>query len=253
MKQPITIAVSLMTSMNNPYRILLENPSKKLTNLSDCVEAVRYLGVVKTDSLSALETECEPALTDEYIYHLKLKLIVIDAKSSYYQRRSSTYFEILKEQESSMMKVVILVRALLLLERMASRQELSDRAQLSMRCLKIFIEISLKEENPQEPLKSAKEIIESRLNALMGDRKTSNHIAPEVCFYCQEEIDKDRLSCSKDHQQNRCIITKLQIPISMNNRCEYCFCCTIDRQTLQELTGDVEQLCPYCDHQLTFT
>lgn len=252
MKQPITIAVSLMTSMNDPYRILLENPTKKLTNLFDCVEAVRYLGVVKTDSLSVLETECEPALTDEYIYHLKLKLIVLSAKSSYYQKRSSTYFEVLKKQESSIMKVVNLVRALLLLERMSSREELSDRVRLSMRCLKIFIEISLKEENPQEPLISAKEVIESRLNALIGKRKTSSHITPEVCFCCQEEIDKDRLSCSTDHQQNRCIITKLQIPISMNNRCEYCFCCTIDQQTLQELTGDVEQLCPYCDHQLTF-
>lgn len=253
MKQPITISVSLMTSMNDPYQILLENPSKRLTNFFDCVEAVRYLGVVKTDSLSALETECDPALTDEYIYHLKLKLIVISAKLSYYQRRSSRYFEVLKEQESSIMKVVDLIRALLLLQRMASREELSDRVQLSMHCLKNFIEITLKEENAQEPLKSAKEVIESSLKALIAKRKTPSPITPEVCFCCQEKIDKDRLTCPQDHQQNRCIITKLQIPILMNNRCEYCFCCTIDQQTLQELTEDVEQLCPYCDHRLTFT
>lgn len=254
MKQPITISVNMLTSKNDPYQLLTDNPSRKLTNYYDCIEAVRYLGANKLDSLTALDTNFDILLVEEYLYHLKLQLIIIDSKMIYYQKRSNSYYDVLREQELTIKKIITVVSAVSHLENLKLRKgKLTDQSQLSIRCLMNFIKMCLNEEDVQKSLKSAQDNIQRKFQILTKNCKISNFIKPETCIHCQEEISKESLMCKLNHPVNRCVITKLQIPVSMDNRCMNCNCCTMDLKTLQELTENIVQLCLYCDRPLSFS
>lgn len=254
LKQPLCVSVNTLP-FNNPYQMLLENESLQLTDYYDCVEAVRYIGSSNIQTLTPLESmDYRIAMSEEFLYYLKIQLLTVKSKSVYYQSRSATNFTRLQQTEKSIKKLIEVMNAHFLLKFIvAKKKKLSEKAQLSIRCICNFIRLYMLEEVEKEPFKAAQEILKSGLEALMNKCKISTTIEPEVCSYCDGIIDKGNLTCEHGHQLNRCVITKLQLPITTNSICSICDCCVMDRDTLKSVTGKNSQfLCPYCDRQFIF-
>lgn len=233
----------MLLTKNDPYKILFTNPTRKLTNYYDCIEAVRMCEPVK---LAILQVKFNVALTEEFLYELKLHLIVVNAKLIYYQTRSDVIYETLVEEEIWLKKTVDLVCDYSLLKDLSKREKLSNDCQLTMRCLVSSIKIYLSQEITKEVFKTFKETFRSELEGSLTSCEIPADLEPEICTYCQEIIAKDSLTCSEDHKTNRCIISKRQIPFSVNNFCSNCKTCAIDLKILKDVTGNYP-LCPYCD------
>lgn len=252
MKQPMTISINMLTSTNDPHKILLANPDRKLTKYQDCVEAVRYTGTLKLDSLSVLEVDYDIGLTEEFLYHLKLQLIIIGAKLVYYQMRSDTLYDMFKDSERSVKKLIEVINAYFLLEIILKKNVLSSRCKTSMCGLRNYLNSYLNETITKEPFQTAQTTIRNDLTSMLEKCKTVQ-FEPEKCFYCQENIESEQLNCPQNHQFHRCIITKLQVPITSRNYCQNCNCCVVDLETLKEITGKDENLCMFCDRYFTFS
>lgn len=86
LRKPAVIVICLYSEIN-VMEMLLQNPTNRLTNFHDCVEVIRFTGSKNYDNLKELEpvVEKKPELSDEYIYHLKLKTIVYSAYSKYFR------------------------------------------------------------------------------------------------------------------------------------------------------------------------
>lgn len=253
LKQPVTLSVHLLPSKNDPHKILINNQSRRLTEFYDCVEAVRFVGSSRIDTLKVLDdVDYDIALDDKFLYYLKLQLIVVTSKLVFYQTRSDTMFDMLREFEASIKKIIEVIKAFLLLKSLAARKKLTNQSQLSMRRLTNFLKMYTNEEIVKEPFKTAQLTFKPNLLALLDKSGSASLAKSETCFFCQEIIHSEKLTCESNHQSNLCVITKLQIPFSMNNTCPTCNCCVMDLTTLKDVTGNSEQFCPFCDRHFSF-
>lgn len=230
--------------------MLLKNESLQLTDFYDCVEAVRIVGSTQPETLVLLESmKNTVALSEEYLYYLKIQLIAIDAKLTFYQTRSDLSFETKMETRTSMQKLIEVINISFLLKDIASKKmKLSEQAELSTRCFSYFIRNFLDEKFTKEPLITAQEKLRSDLEQLVEKCKISSSLEPEICLYCLDVIQDGKLFCELNHKLARCVITKLQIPIGTNNFCLNCNCGIIDLDTIKSVTGRSQNLlCPFCD------
>lgn len=249
LKQPIVLSVNIL-STTDPYDILLQNKSLKLTELYDCVEAARHIASNSLTSLEPLETMTfKIGLNEEFLYFLKLQLIVNDASMTYYQTRSETLFEMFKSTDRQVRMLIETINAYFLLKSITSRKEKhSTLVQTSIHCLKGFIESYLQEDFEKEPLKTSKETLTNELESFLTKCKLSSNFEVEQCKYCQEKIDGSLL-CPNNHQLARCSITKLQLPLEPGNSCSNCHCCVMDVSTLKEIIQKEDFYCLFCDQQ----
>ena len=255
LKQPLCISVN-KNPLLDPYQMLLNNESLQLTELYDCVETVRFIGSLKLETLEPLESmEYRIAMSEEFLYYLKIQLLAVRTKLVYYQSRSDIFYAKLAKIEKYNKTLIEVMNAHFLLKFMISKKrKLSEQAQLSIHCICNFIRKYIVEEVDSEPFKAAQEILKKDLKALV-DKCKDSIINPEVCSFCEEIIDKENLTCKFDHPLSRCVITKLQIPISMSNVCINCNCSVMDLETLKSVTGKINSqfLCPFCDQKFTFS
>ena len=240
-KQPLCLSLNLF-SLNSPYKILINNDSLKLTEFFDCVEAVRFIGSKRLETLQVLEAmDYEIALNAEFIYYLKVQLIVIDAKQIYYQTRSDSILELMRETELSIRQIIEVINAFIILKSTKTTHK------TAVRCLANFIRNYINEEILKEPFKTAQLTFKSELQELLINLPETIIGSAEVCLYCAENIDTDKLTCSENHQMARCAITKLLLPLSAKSFCSICNCSVMNLATLREITGNSDILCPYCD------
>ncbi|CRL00281.1 CLUMA_CG013555, isoform A [Clunio marinus] len=236
LKQPLVLSVNTLSN-RSPQEMLIINKSRNLSRFYDCIEAVRFVGGLKLDYLSMLENrDYEIALNDEFLYYLKLQLIVVRSKLWYYQTRSSIIYSIIIDTERSIKKIIDVLRAFHLLNSLLSKKKISsEETKLSMQCLINFIDIYLKEEIKKEPFKAAQETFRNDLENLQqkcNSLKLSKLV--ESCLYCSQPILENQLTCTSNHILNRCAITKLQIPFEMNNICLACDCVVIEKSTIDK-------------------
>lgn len=255
LKQPICVSVNMLP-FNCPYQMLLENESLQLTDYYDCVEVVRYTGSIKCDSLEPLETmKYRIAMSEEFLYYLKLQLLTVNSKVLYYKSRSEKNYLKQLQTTKPIKKLIEVINAYFLLKFIASkRKKLSEQAQLSIRCLCNFIRDYISEKFEIELFKTTQDILKSDFEAQLAKCKISTSLDSEICSYCDAIINKDHLVCEAGHQLNRCVLTKLQIPITINNACSNCYCCVLDLDTLKKVTGKSSSfLCPFCDQKFIFS
>lgn len=195
LKQPLCVSVNLHP-FNDPYQMLLENESLKLTDYYDCVEAVRFIGSKKVDSLSPLESmNYRISMSEEFLYYLKIQLLSVRAKVVYYQSRSDTNFSVFLETEKDIKMLIEVMNVNFLLKFIISKKKkFSEQAQLSIRCMCNFIRNCLNCIH-KEPYKTAQEILKIELEVLLAKCQPLTNVAPEICSYCEGTIDKEKLSC----------------------------------------------------------
>lgn len=83
LRQPVVVNICAQP-INQSLTKLLENPTLKLTNFADCLELIRLSSIKNGDNL--LDDNFMLHITeidDEYIYHLKIRMLIYSARASF--------------------------------------------------------------------------------------------------------------------------------------------------------------------------
>lgn len=251
LKQPLCLSVNILSS-TDPYDMLLKNESFKLTDMHDCVEAVRHIATNSLTTLAPLESmKFTVEFSEEFLYYLKIQLLSYDASMTYYQTRSESLFEMFKTKDQQTRLLIETINAYFLLNSIISRKEKHSKLVVtSSICLKKFIEEYLQVEFEKDPFKTAKESLTNELKALLKKCKTlRDEETNEQCNFCQGKLNGGRI-CNNNHSTVRCSITKLQLPLSSKTICSNCQCCINDLTILKEITKKTEFFCIFCDRRL---
>lgn len=255
LKQPKLFSINVF-SKNAPDVILMKNRSLQLTDFVDCMEAVRYIGILEIESLKKLESmSYKTELSRDFLYYLKLQLIVVKAKLVYYRIRSDTLHDRCKNSKTWLKKTIEVINSFFLIKSMLARKKkLSDASAQSICCLATTIQNFLNDETAKGQFITIQKTLRNELENLLTTYKGLKNLKDqETCLYCDETIEASQLMCKQNHEVSRCVITKLQIPIGMSNVCTDCNCGFIDQESLQEITEKEEQLCPFCDRFIKFS
>ena len=252
LKQPLCLTVNIF-SKNDPYRMLVENKTLRLTDFYDCVEAMRSEGGHNLESLAVIDSmDVEVKLNEKYLYYLKLQLIVLNVKLFHYTSKSESISKSFEAIEATVKTLIAAVCSFLMLKSMASIKKPAPATQMSMRCLVKSLRQFISDEECNEPYKDAQESFKKEIKVLVDKCKFPSTLDPEICLHCEAPIDKEKLICENNHKVNRCIITKLQVPIDSNNFCSNCYCCVLEQDILKRITGVDDPLCPFCDRRFNF-
>ncbi|KAG5678504.1 hypothetical protein PVAND_008171 [Polypedilum vanderplanki] len=259
-KQPAQISVNLFTKYD-PFQILMDNQSLKLTDYSDCVVAVRFIGASKLETLGVLENmNYRIQLSDEFIYYLKLQLLVINIKYSFYKMRSNSISEMITRTKESILEILSVMHFFKLLQYLLSVKDLSQKQFVVIRSSSIAIKNYCNTKFEMETFKSAAETLRTQFQALLKicDTKVEKaNLPPEVCHCCDENIAPNSLICSQNHKLKRCIVTNLILQIDSNSFCRQCRENVVQLETFSTIFGNSFEnsrfyLCPFCDSKLAF-
>lgn len=251
MKQPSCLYINYF-SKNDPYEILIKNSSHQLTDYSDCLELIRYLGSVNVETLKPLEDmKYQVELSGKFLYYLKLQHLVEFSKQTYYSRRSECISEVFAEKSIMVLKTIKVIRSFFLLKVLISKQEKEKLPEIVLKSAKLLrtsLKLYLEDSFTAEPFKDAQSIFKEEFLNLIESSKFLEQLPKEMCSFCLEEIENDKLVCKSNHQMRRCIITKLQLSLTSNNVCK-CENGFTELETLKLVTINNKQfmLCPICD------
>lgn len=235
--------------------ILLNNPTHSLSGAQDLAEAIRNTQLRNDQIFKAyLDTyPDEMTCTDEYIYSLKVRLIVTSARSTYLRQKNRMIesgnllgeYNILKKFILAIQSYTILLRLSKNPKKITQFQIIS--AQCHRRALLEFINLSIFDE--YEAIKvHFHPSIESVLSATDGFDKRGI----EQCAYCDGPIDSIKGICEQEHDLPRCYISMTQIPMMNQVQCIHCQSVVLDditklKQILPSLNTDDAINCPICD------
>lgn len=232
--------------------MVIQNSNHQLTDYSDCLELIRYLGSMNIETLKPLqEMKYQIELNAKFLYYLKLQQLVENSKQTYYNRRNEFISESFAERSTLVLKTIKVIRTYFLLKVLISKQEKEKLPEIvlkSAKLLRISLKLYLEEKFTAEPFKEAQSMFRNEFLSLIESSKMLEELPKEVCLFCMKEIENDSLVCKRKHQMRRCIITKLQLPLSSNNVCK-CLSGFIELETLKLVTMNNNQfmLCPICD------
>ena len=251
MKQPSCLYINYFTK-NDPYEIVIKNSNHQLTDFSDCLELIRYLGSVSVETLKPLEEmKYQVELSGKFLYYLKIQQLVENSKQTYYNRRSESISEVFAEKNNMVLKTIKVIRSFFLLKVLISKQEKEKLPEIvlkSAKLLRISLIQYLEDTFTAEPFKEAHSMFKNEFTSLIESSKFLEELPKEKCSFCMEEIENDKLVCKSNHQMRRCIITKLQLSLTSINVCK-CLSGFIELETLKLVTINNKQfmLCPICD------
>ena len=255
LKQPLHITITQF-SLNDPHKILLENQSLRLTEYQDCVEVIRYVGTGKLETMASLTVmDYDIELTEKFAYYLKIQLLVTESKLVFYKTRSENIYDTTNETKASIKKIIDIFHAYKALKQFKPKKNQSKLLLLAIRCLSNFVANYILEDIQKPPFNQAQQIFKEDLTTVSNDVKAMSclkGIKTELCYYCEADIEADKLTCPNNHQPMRCSMTKLQLNASAMNFCPRCNCNVMDLQTLKEVTGHDDHVCTYCDGYISF-
>lgn len=195
----------------------------------------------------------EIKLGREFLYYLKIQMIVVNSKIIHFQQRSDMMLRQFQTKKTWLQRTIEVINGFLLVNSVLLKKEkLSEAAGQTISYFAILIRRFLDDETAISPFNTFQKAIKNDLGSLLAKCKVVDAKAPETCLYCGEEIAIDKLTCEENHEVSRCAITKLQIPLSVNNTCSECESCFTNLESLKEITGKDEHHCPYCDRLIIF-
>jgi SpoU rRNA methylase family enzyme len=241
----------------NPHEIIRENPTHSLNNLTDCVEAVRLLGMINLDSMASLEQmDYEIEMSTAFLYYLKVQLIIVNSKLFFYQARSQNILVLFKHSKENLVELIKVMNAYQLLSELVIAKKYNEAQIRAIRALKnLMIEYTNKTIETQ-PFKDAYDMLKPNIVEMIEEcKKVKTKISPEICEFCSEAINENELVCPQQHQIKRCALTNLIIPLDCNNSCSQCFANVTKLDVLMTLFDNATLYfsCPLCDAHLTFS
>ncbi|XP_055623515.1 uncharacterized protein LOC129766943 [Toxorhynchites rutilus septentrionalis] len=248
-------------SVQDPVRILLENPTLRMTDFYDCAEVIRYSGNRNTQTLGELGSRaaCIARMDDSYAYQLKLQLIQLGSRFSHFKKRCQSIADSLLGQFQFVTMMIDAIHAAKViyyfLNLCQSVGELSYMQLLTVRCLRNFLRDFAAGVFPGDfehvhiTFKPIVEEIVTRTNELLANATVQ--LQQEECMFCGMTISDTNQVCSLNHQTFRCSITKQQIPVrNIETVCSMCDRYSLDVEILTEIfnydSGNVPIYYRYC-------
>lgn len=257
LREPGHIAVCHQLGGQNSLDLLLNNSTYKLAHMHDLCEAVRNAQLrnekIFQNYLSTYPTEV--ALTDEYLYTLKVRLIVTSARSTGLRQKNRMIESgNLLGEYNILKKFIFAIHSYTLLMRFNNKtiaKKLSAFQKLSAKChraaLQDFINLSIFDE--YEKIRT--EFIQLIEKLLIATDKFDDDKIIETCAYCDASIDRSTGFCNDQHELPRCCISLVQIPLNGQFQCSHCQLFALDdtiklKQIMTTQNDDVP-MCPLCD------
>lgn len=151
-------------------------------------------------------------------------------------------------------EVIEVISSYILLKQIMDRKlKVTERSQLVVRSLTNFLRAYVEKEVVKEPFKAYHGKLKKGIENLIIRIKCKESIKHDICVHCELPIEKDKLICIDSHPTHRCVITKVQLPLSSNNFCFNCKVNFVNKKTLNEVLDKRDQLCPFCDRSIMFT
>jgi hypothetical protein len=259
-KQPLRITINLFNTVD-PFEMLMNNQSLKLTDYSDCVEAVRFIGSSKLEALGVLERmDYNIELSDVFAYYLKIQLCVVKAKIIFYTTRSSKAVDDINETKDFIIEIISVVHFYKLLSYLLKVKNPSKVHCRVIRAAANFIRAYCNSKIEQEPFKTAAIEFRPALEKLLvssGEIIKKAKLPSETCECCESDITQNSLECNLKHRMKRCIVTNCIVDLDCSNGCHQC---KVSVTHLKVLIPVLEKpqgasklyFCPLCDTQLVF-
>lgn len=197
----------------------------------------------------------EVALTDEYVYLLKVRLIVTSARSTLLRQKNRMIESgNLLGEYNILKKFIFAIQSYTLLVRFNSKsgaKKLSAFQKLSAKChraaLHDFINLCIFDE--YEKIRA--EFVQLIEKLLIATDKFDDDKIIETCSYCDAPIGRNTGVCSDEHEMPRCCISLVQIPLNGQYQCSHCQLFALDdTMKLKQIVPtqhDHVPMCPLCD------
>lgn len=257
LREPGHVAVCHQLGGQNALDLLLNNSTYNLARMHDLCEAIRnaqlrhenffqnYLGTYPN----------EIALTDEYVYALKARLIATSARSTFLRQKNRMIESgNLLGEYNILKKFIFAIHSYTLLMRFNNKtvaKKLDTFQKLSAKCHRValqdFVNLCIFDEYEKIRAEFI-QLIEKLLIATVqfGDDKII-----ESCAYCDEPVDRHTGVCRDEHDLPRCCISLVQIPLNGQYQCVHCQSFALDdttklKQIMTTQNANVP-MCPLCD------
>lgn len=255
LREPAIITVCHQLGGLEAFERLSNNPTKSLSKYHDLAEAVRC-AQLKNDKLFRNYLKNAPAeivCDNDYLYSLKIRLIITSARSTYLKQKSriTESANLLGEYDIAK-RFIFAIRSYQTLSLfLKKKKKLNDLQIISAQChrvyLKDFVELSIFDEYEAVKVK-----FHPAIETILAETSCFDGRILEKCTYCEESIDVGKSVCNNEHEFPRCCITQLQIPMMTQRQCLRCHLFAIDdMETLKLfphcLEVDGELVCPLCD------
>lgn len=234
--------------------LLLKNPTHNLSNMQDLAEAVRSVQLrndqIFHDYLCTYPVEF--AITSEYIYSLKVRLIVTSARSTYLRQKNRLVESgNLLGEYNVLKKFIFAIQSYKILSQLIANHKKSNQfqklsAQHHRNSLRDFLNLSIFDE--YEAIKAQfRPLIE---NVLTATEKFDDKIV-EKCPICDKPIEPMQCECQDDFELPKCCISLTFIPMMGKFQCIHCQLFALDdTQKLKQIdAAQIYQapICPLCD------
>lgn len=236
---------------------LLANSTNKLAGMHDLCEAVRNAQLRNEQIFHTYLSTYPPeiAFTDEYMYALKVRLIVASARSTVLRLKNRMIesgnllgvYNILKKFIFAMHSYTLLMR----FNSKANANKLTPFQKLSAKChraaLQDFLNLCIFDE--YEKIRS--EFVQLVEKLLIATEKLDDDKIIETCAYCDAPIDRRTGVCDDEHDLPRCCISLVQIPLNGQYQCAHCQVFALDDtmklKQIMPTQSDNVPVCPLCD------
>lgn len=233
----------------------MNNPTLRMTDYIDCIEAIRFIGSNKLETLGVLEQmDYDIGITYKFLYYLKIQLLLINIKLIYYQMKSRNIFDIIDQSKASIGELIRVISTQLLLNVILKSTKLTEVHYTVIRSLKKLITKYVNSVQDNEPFNTALKILKPQLLEslkICNEKLKAKKIQPEMCSFCFEEISDDLLECKSNHKLKRCVMTNLPVSLDCTNFCKQCRESVTSLEVLTLIIEDPLKfdifLCPLCD------
>ena len=194
-------------------------------------------------------------INNQFVYYLKLQLLVLNAQFTYYKTRSNLKVESIKETMDALRLTIEVIKAHQLLVELINLYHQASKTQdivlESATALRNFIKYyhTLRFAPDQADSKRIQLALWPKLEQLVNHSKFLEKTNLPNCEYCDGVIEKGKFFCKQNHQFARCCVTKLQLPLLHKNFCKQCQSQVQCEDILTEVVGFHHEfvMCPFCD------
>lgn len=258
LREPGHIAICHQLGGAKSLEVLLNNPTLSLCGAQDLAEAIRSTQL-RNDKIFKDYLETYPpeiTCTDEYVYSLKVRLIVTSARSTYLRQKNRMIESgNLLGEYNILKKFILAIQSYSILSRLnKNTKKLTQFQIISAQChrtsLRDFINLSIFDEYEAIKVK-----FHSLIEALLSASDGLDKRGVEKCVCCDGPVDRIEGICEQDHDLPRCCISMIQIPMMNQLHCIHCQSFALNdmtklKQILPSLNTDESLnclVCPVCD------
>lgn len=255
LREPGHIAVCHQLGGQTSLEVLLNNPTKSLLRTQDLAESIRC-AQVRSDKIFKNYFDTYPTeivCTDEYVYKLKVRLIVTSARSTYLRLKNRLIESgNLLGEYNVVKRFIYAIQSYKILTYLCENiQKLNEFQIISAQChrtsLYDFLNLSIFEE-----YEAIKVQFHPEIEKILTATDDIDKRGVEKCAYCDAPVDRLKGVCEQEHDLARCCISMIQVPMMNQRQCTQCQSIALDdltklKQILPTIDSDDEPICPLCD------